>query len=103
MIIITSEQETLRFLLIENIAQIFCTRQPFFFFWFIKEDAVAKFHIMETYTSQADNLYQEVNKIKYRDYLLPYMSCYKNLLEFEEIIVKTREIESPARDICKKF
>ena len=41
--------------------------------------------------------------MEYRDYISPYTSCYENLLEFEEIIVKTREMESPARDICKKF
>ena len=41
--------------------------------------------------------------MEYRDYISPYTSCYKNLLEFEEIIVKTREMESPARDIRKKF
>ena len=75
----------------------------FFLFCFIKEDAVAKFHIMETYTSQADDLYEEANKIEYRDYIPPHTSCYKSLLEFEEIIVKAREMESPARDILKKF
>ena len=45
---------------------------------------------METYTSQADNLYQEANEIEYPDYIPPYTSCYESLLEFEEII--TREL-----------
>ena len=58
---------------------------------------------METYTSQADNFYQKANEIKYPDYIPPYISCYKILLEFEEIITKAREMESAARDIRKKF
>ena len=58
---------------------------------------------METYTSQADNLYQDANKIEYPDYVPPYTSCYKSLLEFEEIITRAREMESAARDIRKKF
>ena len=58
---------------------------------------------METCTSQADNLYQEANKIEYPDYIPPYTSCYKSLPEFEEIITKARKMESAARDIRKKF
>ena len=58
---------------------------------------------MEMYTSQADNLYQDANKIEYPDYVPPYTSCYKSLLEFEEIITRAREMESAARDIRKKF
>ena len=54
---------------------------------------------METYTSQADNFYQEANEIEYLNYIPPYTSCYKNFLEFEEIITGTREMESAARDI----
>ena len=54
---------------------------------------------METYMSQADNLYQEANKIEYPDYISPYTSCCENLLQFEEIITKAREMESAARDI----
>ena len=55
---------------------------------------------MEMYTSQADDLYQEANKI---DYIPPHTTCYKSLLEFEEIIDKAREMKSAARDIRKKF
>ena len=69
----------------------------------IKRDAFAKPHIMETYTSQADDLYQEANEIEYPDYVPPYTSCYESLLEFEEIITRAREMESAARDIRKKF
>ena len=69
----------------------------------IKGDAFAKPHIMEMYTSQADDLYQEANEIEYPDYIPPYTSCYESLLEFEEIITKAREMESAARDILKKF
>ena len=69
----------------------------------IKGDAFAKPHIMETYTSQADDLYQEANKIEYPDYIPPYTSRYERLLEFEEIITRAREMESAARDIRKKF
>ena len=58
---------------------------------------------METYTSQTDNMYQEANKIEYPDYISPYTCCYESLLEFEEIIVKAREIESTGRDIQKSF
>ena len=58
---------------------------------------------METYTSQADDLYQEANEIEYPDYVPPYTSCYESLLEFEEIITRAREMESAARDIRKKF
>ena len=69
----------------------------------IKGDAFAKPHIMEMYTSQADDLYQKANEIEYPDYIPPYTSCCKSLLEFEEIITKAREMESAARDIQKKF
>ena len=65
----------------------------------IKKDAFAKPHIVETYTNQADDLYQEANEIEYPDYNPSYTSCYKSLLEFEEIIAKAREMESAARDI----
>ena len=58
---------------------------------------------METYTSQADDLYQEANEIEYPDYVPPYTNCYESLLEFEEIITRAREMESAARDIRKKF
>ena len=58
---------------------------------------------METYTSQADDLYQEANEIEYPDYVPPYTSCYESLLEFEEIITRAREMESAARDIQKKI
>ena len=58
---------------------------------------------METYTSQADDLYQEANEIEYPDYIPPYTSCYESLLEFEEIITKAREMESAARDIRKEL
>ena len=58
---------------------------------------------METYTSQAGDLYQEENEIEYPDYIPPYTSCFKSLLEFEKIIAKAREMESAARDIRKKF
>ena len=58
---------------------------------------------METYTSQADDLYQEANEIEYPDYIPPYTSCYESLLEFEEIITRAREMESATRDIRKKF
>ena len=54
---------------------------------------------METYTSQAEDLYQEANEIEYPDYVPPYTSCYESLLEFEEIITRAREMESAARDI----
>ena len=69
----------------------------------IKVDPFAKPRIMETYTSQADDLYQEANEIEYPDYIPPYTSCYESLLEFEEIITRAREMESAARDIRKKF
>ena len=69
----------------------------------IKGDPFAKPHIMETYTNQADDLYQEANEIEYPDYIPPYTSCYESLLEFEEIITRAREMESAARDIRKKF
>ena len=58
---------------------------------------------METYTSQADDLYQEANEIEYPDYITSYTSCYESLLEFEKIITRAREMESAARDIRKKF
>ena len=65
---------------------------------------------METYTSQADDLYQEANEIEYPDYFPPYTSCCESLLEIEEIITRAREMESAARemesaarDIQKKF
>ena len=67
-----------------------------------KKDAFTKPYIMETYTSQADDLYQESNE-RVPLHIPPYTSCYKNLLEFEEIIIKAREMESAARDIRKKF
>ena len=51
----------------------------------IKGDTFAKSHIMETYTSQADDLYQEANEIEYPDYIPPYTSCNESLLKFEEI------------------
>ena len=69
----------------------------------IKRDAIAKPYIVETYTSQADDLYQEANEIEYPDYIPPYASFYESLLEFEEIITKAREMESAARKIRKKF
>ena len=69
----------------------------------IKVDPFAKPCIMETYTSQADDLYQEANEIEYPDCIPPYTSCYESLLEFEEIITRAREMESAARDIRKKF
>ena len=69
----------------------------------IKGDAFAKPHIMETYTSQADDVYQQANEIEYPNYIPPYTTCYESLLEFEEIITKAREMESAARDIRKKF
>ena len=69
----------------------------------IKGDAFAKPHIMETYSSQADNLYQEANEIEYPDYIPFYTNCYESLLEFEGIISKAREMENAARDIRKKF
>ena len=69
----------------------------------IKGDAFAKPHIMKTYTSQVDDLYQEANEIEYHDYIPSYTSWYESLLEFEEIITKAREMESAARDIRKKF
>ena len=69
----------------------------------IKGDAFAKPRIMETYTSQADDLCQEANEIEYPDYIPPYTSCYESLLEFEKIITRAREMESAARDIRKKF
>ena len=69
----------------------------------IKGDAFAKPHIMETYTSQADDLYQEANEIEYPDYIPLYTSCYESLLEVEEIITRARKMESAARDIRKKF
>ena len=62
-----------------------------------------KSYIVETYTSQADDLYQEVKTIKYPDYIPPYTSCYESLSEFKEIITKTREMKSAERDIRKKF
>ena len=68
----------------------------------IKGDAFAKPHIMETYTSRADDLYQEANEIDYRNCIPPDTS-YESLLEFEEIITRAREMESAARDIRKKF
>ena len=58
---------------------------------------------METYTSQADDLYQQVNEIEYPDYVPPYTSCFESLLKFEEIIIRAREMESAARDIRKTF
>ena len=75
----------------------------FFFFGLYKRATVVKSHIMEKYTSQGDDLYQEANEIEYLDYIPPCTSCYKNWLEFEEIIVKAKKMESTARDIQKKF
>ena len=69
----------------------------------IKRDAFAKFYFMETYASQADDLYQEANEIECPNYFLSYTSCYESLSEFEETIIKAREMESAARDIQKKF
>ena len=69
----------------------------------IKRDAFAKPYFMETYASQADDLYQEANEIECPNYFLSYTSCYENLSEFEETIIKAREMESAARDIQKKF
>ena len=54
-------------------------------------------------SSRRSTVYQEANEIKYPDYIPPYTSCYKSLLEFEEIITRAREMESAARDIRKKF
>ena len=69
----------------------------------IKGDPFAKPHIMETYTSNADDLYQEANEIEYPDYIPPYTSCYESLLEFEEIITRAREMESAEETFEKSF
>ena len=69
----------------------------------IKRETFAKLHIVEIHTSQADDPYQEANKIEYPDYIPPYTSCYESLLEFEEIITRARKMESAARNIRKKF
>ena len=85
-------------LLYQNVVQY-----PFSFLVILKRGAVVKTLIMETYSSQADDLYQEAKKIEYLDYIPPYISCYKTLLEFEETVTKAREIESAARNIQKKL
>ena len=51
MVNITTEREILRLFFSPKYYARFLNTSTFFLFWFIKEDAVAKFHIMKTYTS----------------------------------------------------
>ena len=50
-----------------------------------------------------NDLYQEANEIEYHDYIPLHTSCYESLLEFEEIIVKAREMESQQETSIKSF
>ena len=54
---------------------------------------------MQSYTSAADDLYQQAEEIKHPDYFPPYTSCYETLLEQEDLFSQAREIESTAREI----
>jgi len=58
---------------------------------------------MQSFTSLADELYQQADEIKLPDYIPPYTSCYEILLEQEAVICRVREMEGSARDIQKQF
>ena len=58
---------------------------------------------METYTNQADELHRQANEIKHPVDYSPYTSCYKTMMEQQQLLSQSREIESAARDIRTQF
>ena len=65
----------------------------------IKRDVACKIEIMQSYTSAADDLYRQAEEIKHPEYFPSYTSCYKTLLEQEDLFSQAREMESAAREI----
>ena len=51
---------------------------------------------MESYTNQADKFHRQANEIKHPP---SYTSCYKTMIEQQQLLSQAREMESVARDI----
>ena len=75
------------------------------FFWFIKEGYCCEIsHYGNVYESSRRFINISRNKQNQNPYYVPpYMRGYESLLEFKEIILKARKMESATRDIRKKF
>ena len=58
---------------------------------------------MESYTNQADELHRQANKIKHPIDYLPYTSCYETMMEQQQLLSQSKEMESAARDIRKQM
>ena len=58
---------------------------------------------MQSYTSQADELYSQAYKVKVPDNICPYSSGYESLLEQEQLLYSAREMETAARDTRNQF
>ena len=58
---------------------------------------------MQSYTSQADELFAQACKVKIPNKICPYVSCYESLLEQEQLFDSAREMETSAREIRNQF
>jgi len=58
---------------------------------------------MQSYTSQADQIYCQAVLVKIPDFASSYSEFYERLGEQENLIYQAREMETEARDIRKQF
>ena len=65
----------------------------------MKRDVACKIEIMQSYTSEADDLYRHAEEVKHPDYFFTNTNCYKTLFEQEDLFSQARKMETTAREI----